>query len=252
MKRQMHNINSAMIMAAGLGTRLRPVTDYFPKPMISVNKTTLIDYALQKLYKAGVTSVVINLHAHSSMLRDHVNSLDVTKHFKVTFAEETILLDAGGLLQVLPFFNEQPFYVLNSDNIWLDDHERLLDNLRLNWRDNMRMLLSLVPKKLAKGHDGNGDFNLNEDGQIIYNESKDHDYIFMGPRIITKSLFGNLHVTKFQLFKDFIIPEYLKENGIVDYVYGMVHKELWFDAGNHEGLRVVKDYFEHNCRVLKI
>ncbi len=115
----MTKITAAMIMGAGLGSRMRPLTDDRPKPLVMVGGKTLIDHALDRLVAAGVTLAVVNLHYKAQMLRDHL----ARRHdVEIIFSDETDLLmdTGGGVVKALPYFGGEPFFLLNADSIWTE------------------------------------------------------------------------------------------------------------------------------------
>src|ERR1041385_7576280 len=160
-------VTAAMIMGAGLGTRMRPLTDDRPKPLITVGGKTLIDHSIDRLAAAGVTLVVVNLHYKAEMLRAHL----AKRHdVKVVFSDETdkLLDTGGGVVKAMPHFANQSFFVLNSDSIWIENGTPALSAMLAEW-DEARMdgLLLLADMKTALGYEGTGDFALKSDGHLI-------------------------------------------------------------------------------------
>ena len=149
---------SAMVLAAGLGTRLRPLTQTLPKALIEINGRALIDHAIDRLMLAGVESVVVNIHHKAAVMKTHLARRD---HPRIMLSEEDELLDTGGgVARALPFLGEV-FFVLNGDVVWLDRKEPAL--LRLaEALDPARMdaVLLLQPTVTAVGYDGPGDYFL--------------------------------------------------------------------------------------------
>src|SRR5580704_1371808 len=118
-------IDRAMIMAAGLGTRMRPLTDDRPKPLVTVRGRTLIDHAIDRLVAAGVTLVVVNLHYKAQQLRDHLDRrMEVRRDIEIRYSVETdeLLGTGGGVAKALPQFGGAPFFILNSDSIWVEGY----------------------------------------------------------------------------------------------------------------------------------
>jgi MurNAc alpha-1-phosphate uridylyltransferase len=233
-------------MAAGLGTRMRPITDNIPKPMIKVNGQTLIEFAIEKLLEVDVEKIVINLHYKAKLLQDFILSLDLPAKLQLIFSHEDELLEAGGTVKALPYFNNEAFYVLNSDNIWTDDEVPALRRLAQGWRpSNMDLLLLMQNKKNVMGHDKNGDLNLVEDGHLFYyGPNAIHDHVFIGPRIISPNFLKDQNVTKFHLFIDFIFKNKVKINGELDRIYGIEHKGSWLDIGNIVGLKQAEQFLK--------
>jgi len=160
-------IRRAMIMAAGLGTRMRPLTDNRPKPLITVGGKPLIDHALDRLVSAGVELAVVNLHYKADMLRAH---LDKRRDIEIRYsAEDDALLDTGGgVVKALPHFQNEPFFILNSDSIWVEGYSSALPTLARLWDESrMDALLLLAAMVSALGYEGwRGDFRLSSTGHV--------------------------------------------------------------------------------------
>lgn len=160
-------IRRAMIMAAGLGTRMRPLTDDRPKPLITVRGKPLIDHALDRLVAAGVEMAVVNLHYKADMLRAH---LDKRRDIEIRYsAEDDALLDTGGgVVKALSYFQNEPFFILNSDSIWVEGYSSALPTMMRLWDDSrMDALLLLAAMVSALGYEGwRGDFRLSATGHV--------------------------------------------------------------------------------------
>lgn len=162
----MSKVTAAMIMGAGLGTRMRPLTDDRPKPLVTVGGVTLIDHSIDRLVDAGVTRVVVNLHYKADMLRAHLTK----RHdVEIVYSDETdeLLDTGGGVVKALPHFGDRPFFILNSDSIWIEKGTPVLSAMLAGW-DQGRMdgLLLLADMQTALGYEGKGDFALKPDGLL--------------------------------------------------------------------------------------
>jgi MurNAc alpha-1-phosphate uridylyltransferase len=156
---------SAMVMAAGYGTRLRPLTDTVPKAMVKVLGRPMIDVVLDRLVAAGVERAVINLHHLGEVIRDH---LQPRKDIEIVYSEEEEILETGGgTKKALPLLGPDPFFVVNAKIIWLNGREDALHRLAKAW-DPARMdsLLLLHPTVTAIGYDGPGDFLMDQEGRL--------------------------------------------------------------------------------------
>ena len=154
---------NAMVLCAGLGERMRPITNTRPKPLVEVAGRSLLDYALDRLESIDIAEVVINLHYLGDMIETH---LARRKAPKIVFSrEETLLETGGGVKQALPLLGDQAFYVANGDMLWLDGRTPALLRLAAAW-DEARMdaLLLLHPTASAMGYDGRGDFVMDSKG----------------------------------------------------------------------------------------
>jgi MurNAc alpha-1-phosphate uridylyltransferase len=163
-------ITAAMIMGAGMGLRMRPLTDDRPKPLVTVGGKTLIDHSIDRLVAAGVTRIVVNLHYRGAMLRAHLARRQNTeKDAEIIFSDETekLLDTGGGVVKALPLLGHAPFFILNSDSIWVEGATAALPAMIDAW-DERRMdgLLLLADMHTAMGYEGTGDFVLRTDGRI--------------------------------------------------------------------------------------
>jgi MurNAc alpha-1-phosphate uridylyltransferase len=189
---QKRKIHRAMIMAAGLGTRMRHLTQDLPKPMVTVRGKTLIDHAIDRLVAAGIDEIVVNLHYRAATLRDH---LERRRDVRIGFSLETdeLLGTGGGVVRALPHFKGEPFFVLNSDSIWVEGVHSALSQMIQEW-DETRMdgLLLLAAMTTAMGYDGRGDFNLAPDGRLArVREQNSSPFAYPGVQIVHPRLFAD-------------------------------------------------------------
>ena len=218
----------AMVMAAGLGKRMRPLTATRPKPLVEVAGKALLDHTLDRLRAAGVRKAVVNVHYLADAIEAHLRNR-VTGIETVVSDERDLLLETGGgLVHALPLIDADPFLVVNSDNLWVDGP---VDSLRLlgsSWDDaRMDALLLLVPLARANCHTGTGDFHLSPTGTLRRKRpGAVAPYVYTGIQIISKRLFrGELPTGAFStnLLWDHAIAE--------GRCFGAVHQGLWFDVG---------------------
>ncbi|HET7083480.1 MAG TPA: nucleotidyltransferase family protein [Rhizomicrobium sp.] len=180
----MSKVTAAMMMGAGLGTRMRPLTDDRPKPLVTVGGKTLIDHSIDRLVAAGVRLIVVNLHYKAEMLRAH---LAKRRDVEIVYSDETdMLLDTGGgVVKAMPHLGAAPFFVLNSDSIWIETGTPVLSAMLAQW-DEKRMdgLLLLADMKTALGYEGAGDFALKSDGRLIRaRDAGERDAVFAYPGV---------------------------------------------------------------------
>jgi len=162
----------AMIMAAGLGVRMRPLTDDRPKPLIDVAGRTLLDHAIDRFISAGVKMIVVNVHYKGEMIIEHLKKrTDVEIRIQ---DERAKLLDTGGALKkALPHFEGKPFLTYNSDSIWLEGMGSNLARMMRRWNDaEMDCLMLLAPIFSAIGYDERGDFTMDPNGKLKRRESQ--------------------------------------------------------------------------------
>jgi MurNAc alpha-1-phosphate uridylyltransferase len=185
-------IERAMIMAAGLGTRMRPLTNDRPKPLVTVAGKALIDHDLDRLVAAGVKLAVVNLHYKADMLREHLRT---RRDIEIAYSDETggLLGTGGGVAQALPFFRGQPFFILNSDSIWVEGVTPALPRMIQMWDgDAMDGLLLMASMVTAMGYEGRGDFVLDAEGHVDRpGENALTPFAYPGVQIVHPRLFDN-------------------------------------------------------------
>ena len=188
----MSQITAAMIMGAGMGSRMRPLTDDRPKPLVRVAGKTLIDHSIDRLAAAGVTTIVVNLHYKAEMLRAH---LEQRHDVEIIFSDETekLLDTGGGVVKALHLFDDKPFVIVNSDSIWVEGPVAALPAMMAHW-DETRMdgLLLLAEMQTALGYEGRGDFVLKAGGHVL--RARDHAgaaYAYPGVQIVHPRMFDS-------------------------------------------------------------
>jgi MurNAc alpha-1-phosphate uridylyltransferase len=214
----------AMILAAGLGLRMRPLTDHKPKPLIEVAGKPLIDYSMDRLREAGVQRVVVNGH----YLADQVLSWSRQQAAPETiFSDERaeILDTGGGIAKALPLLGKQPFFVLNSDSFWIEGRVPALSRLRASWNDTtMDCLLLLCHVDRTIGYDGQGDFLLGRDGRLIRQKGSGA-LAYIGGYLVHPRLFAGVAVEKFSM--NVLWDRAISEGRL----HGMAHSGKWLHVG---------------------
>jgi MurNAc alpha-1-phosphate uridylyltransferase len=225
---------TAMVLAAGLGKRMRPLTATRPKPLVEVAGKALIDHALDRLRAAGVAKAVVNIHYLPGAIEAHLKNRVQGIEIAVSDERKKLLETGGGLVQALPLIDADPFLVVNSDNLWVDGPVDALKLLASAWDDaTMDALLLLVPLARANCHAGRGDFHMSATGKL--RRRKPHGvapFVYTGIQIISKRLFeGELPEGPFS-------ANLLWDRAIAaNRCYGAVHQGLWFDVGRPESIR---------------
>ncbi len=192
------NIKYGMILAAGLGKRMQPLTLKTPKPLLEINNYTLLERAINLLIGHGVQEISINVH----YLPDQIKSFINKKKFKVKITisnEENLLLDTGGgVLKGTQNFGDNPFFVINPDTVWGKHYLAELKKLEVIYLKNNKPTLLLVNKKLSIDPSFKGDFNLNNEK---ISKDSENQFIFTGLQIINRSVFTNEKSEVFSLNK---------------------------------------------------
>jgi MurNAc alpha-1-phosphate uridylyltransferase len=226
-----------MVMAAGIGKRMRPLTATRPKPLIEVGGKALIDHAFDRLRAAGVAQAVVNVHYLASALEAHLANRVKGIDLIVSDERAALLETGGGALRALPLIDADPFLVVNADNLWIDGPVDTLRLLASNW-DEARMdsLLLLVPLARANGHNGRGDFHM--DGAGALRRRKPHGvapFVYTGVQMLSKRLFeGDMPAGAFS-------TNILWDRAIAaGRCFGMVHQGLWFDIGRPENIAMAE------------
>ena len=223
--------HAAMLLAAGLGTRMRPLTERLPKPLVDVAGKPLIDHALARLREAGVQKAVVNVHYLADRLEEH---LAAVKDLKIEISDERkeLLETGGGLVKALPQLGKDPFFVVNTDSLWIEGASPALERLRQSW-DGRRMdiLLLLASTVNTVGYDSRGDFHLEKDGSIVRRKEREvAPFVFTGIYLVHPRLLKGAPEGKFSmnvLFDKAIATGKLK---------GVRHDGIWMEVGTPEGI----------------
>jgi N-acetyl-alpha-D-muramate 1-phosphate uridylyltransferase len=232
----MSKVSRAMIMAAGFGTRMRPLTNDRPKPLVELRGRTLLDHALDRLVAAGVTMVVINLHYRADQVKHHLaRRHDIDIRYSM---EDEILGTGGGVVKALPNFDGEPFFVLNSDSVWVEGYVAPLIAMQRVWQpDKMDGLLLLASMTTAMGYEGRGDFLLDANGHIArVPERTSSPYAYPGVQIAHPRMFADAPPGAFStnLMWDRAIAK--------GRLYGMRLDGVWIHVGTPEAHRDAETY----------
>lgn len=178
-----------MVLAAGLGKRMRPITDTMPKPLVKVAGKPLLDWALDGLAGAGVRKAVVNVHYFPEQIVAHT-ARRVAPRIVISDESGELLDSAGGIVKALPELGEGPFYVLNADTFWIDSGVPSLARLALAWDDaTMDILLMLADIASATGHSGGTDFLIGADGGLRRAKGDPTGLIYAGAAIVHPRIF---------------------------------------------------------------
>ncbi len=217
----------AMILAAGLGLRMRPMTDNLPKPLIKIADKEMLAHTLDGIVAAGIKTTIINMHFCADQIVDFVkNRKDWRPSIKLSDEREKLLDSGGGIKNALPLLGNNPFYILNSDMIWTEQGLPALTRLATSWDDRMDILMLLVRKDKAYGHDGPGDFHRDQDGRLVFRgDDPVSDYYYGGMLIIRPECFENVEEDIFSLRKLF------RKAADDGRLFGLVHEGEWYHVG---------------------
>lgn len=232
---------TAMIMAAGLGKRMRPLTATRPKPLIEVGGKSLLDHALDKLRIAGVKKVVVNVHYLADALEAHLASRAHGLEVVISDERDTLMETGGGLVKAAPLIDCDPFLALNSDNLWIDGPADTLRLLASQWDDaKMDALLLLVPQARALNHGGMGDFHMDRASRLRRRQkSYVAPFVFTGIQMVSKRLLRDAPEGPFSTN---LLWDRAMEEGRC---FGAVHQGLWFDVGTPQSIQMTETALEN-------
>lgn len=232
-------INQALIMAAGYATRMRPLTDNLPKPLLQINNKPMLTHIIDHLIAEGVTHIIINGYHAITHLRDYINDVRVEyPKCKFTLSEETQLLETGGgAVFAQQFLNtNEPFYMVNGDAYWVNDANiKTLTQLSSQWNEEKHDILLLLQSCQSMALTGAiGDYNI-QNQMATRSINKNGTHMFTGVRICTPNIFNNHTVEKFSFLK--LMDEAQKHNklGAID------HAGDWYHISTPNDLKNVNE-----------
>jgi len=232
---------TAMVMAAGRGTRMMPLTAHRPKPLIEVAGTTLLDHVLDLLEEAGVGEIVINVHHFADQIEAHLAAH--ARNFRITVSDERELLrdTGGGLVQALPKIADDPFFCINADNWFVASGENPLLRMAKAWDgDRMDVLMLVVPTERAGNTLGQGDFDMDAAGRLSREGPKrPRPYVWTGIQMLAKRIIADppAEVFSTNVFWDRAIAQ--------GRCYGLVHDGDWFDVGYPKAIALTEAALGH-------
>jgi N-acetyl-alpha-D-muramate 1-phosphate uridylyltransferase len=223
----------AMVLAAGLGLRMRPLTDHTPKPLIKVSGKALIDYGIEHLRNANVRTVVVNAHYLADQIFDWARPQTLPQVI-LSDERDAVLDTGGGIAKALPLLGNDPFFVLNSDSFWIDGKRPALRQLMAAWNDaEMDCLLLLCAIEKTVGYDGRGDFLLSADGRLTRHRN-DGALAYIGGYLVHPRLFKDMPVGKFSM-------NILWDKAIAQgRLHGISHDGLWLHVGTPEAVALAE------------
>src|SRR5437868_11729566 len=231
-----------MVMAAGLGKRMRPLTATRPKPLIEVGGKALLDHVLDRLAAAGVKKVVVNVHYLADAVEAHLASRDHGLEVVISDERKLLMETGGGLVQAADLIDCDPFLALNSDSLWVDGPADTLKLLASHWNgEKMDALLLLVPLARAQNHKGMGDFHMDRSGRLRRRkQSHVAPFVFTGVQMVSKRLLRDTPEGPFS-------TNILWDRAIAEgRCFGAVHQGLWFDVGTPKSIPMTEAALEND------
>jgi len=224
--------DTAMVLAAGKGTRMAPLTDTVPKPLVHLAGSPLIDHALARLAAYGIGKVVVNVHYLADKLDAHLKA-KAKPDIVVSDERAELLETGGGIRRALPLIGAQPFFLLNSDSVWFETGDPALARLAGHW-DKARMdaLLLVVPLDRSSGYAGHGDFVRSEDGRLIRlrDAPANEGLVYMGTAILHPRLFADAPSGPFSL--NLLFDRAIRSGKL----YGLIHDGHWMHVGTPDAI----------------
>ena len=221
----------AMVLAAGLGTRMRPITDVKPKPLVEVAGKTLVDHVLDKLAEAGVARAVVNVHHHADQMEAHLAARR-TPEIIVSDERDALLDSGGGVVRALPRLRGEAIFILNADTFWLDGASSNLRRMSESWNpDKMDALLLVAALTSSVGFDGAGDFVFSNDGRLRRRPERTvTPFAYAGVAIMARACFEGAPEGPFSLNR-------LWNRAIeADRLFGMRLDGMWLHVGTPQAI----------------
>jgi N-acetyl-alpha-D-muramate 1-phosphate uridylyltransferase len=236
-------LKHAILFSAGLGTRMRPLTEHTPKALIQLAGKPLLDYALDRFEDAHCTRIVVNTHHLAEQIADHLARRQARA--EIIRSHEPVLLETGGgVVRALPWLgSEEAFFCANMDTLWFDGpRESAIDRLRAHW-DPARMdaLLLLQPLTRTIGYGGRGDFGMNPEGELT--RDGERPYVATGLYVLhPRTLLGRA-AEPFSMREIWFAPQ--RPDGSLARIHGLQHDGDWLHVGTPSELAAAESFLVH-------
>src|SRR5690349_20110070 len=228
----------AMVLAAGLGLRMRPLTEQTPKPLISVAGRPLLDHVLDKLAEADVTEAVVNVHYLPDQIIGHV-AARAKPHVTISDERDQVLGTGGGVVRALPLLGDTPFFHVNSDTVWIDGVRSNLARLAETFDPaRMDILLLMAPTASSIGYAGRGDYGMLADGTL--QKRREHQvvpFVYAGAAILSPAIFADAPAGEFSLTRMFDRAEEQER------LYGLRLDGVWMHVGTPDAIAAAEEAF---------
>jgi N-acetyl-alpha-D-muramate 1-phosphate uridylyltransferase len=224
---------TAMVMAAGLGKRMRPLTATRPKPLVEVAGKPLIDHVFDHLRAAGVRRAVVNVHYLADAMEAHLRARVKDIEVIVSDERDRLMETGGGLVKARHLLGDKPFLCVNSDNLWVDGPIDAIRQLAAQWDDaRMDALLLMIPLARANGHRGQGDFRLDARGRIVERRKPGRiaPFVYTGVQMLSPRLIADWPEGPFST------NVFWNRAMAAGRAWGAVHQGLWFDVGTPQSI----------------
>lgn len=249
-------IKQALILASGKGTRMRPLTNKIPKPLVKVNNISMLDRIIKHLENAGIEKIVINTYHLSEVMEQHINNLN---NPKITISHEDRFMENGGaVLNALQYLDNEPFLIINSDIVWFEDdgkNETNIKKLMEEFNPKTEDILMLLKRKEEFiGYRARGDFDFNTKTREIsrpHEEFESLPYAFIGIQAINPEIFKNQNLPEipFKFHHFYFNDDIWQKNDLLNRIRGIEHKGKIFHVGTVQDIEITeKAIKEENLR----
>jgi N-acetyl-alpha-D-muramate 1-phosphate uridylyltransferase len=232
------NPTKAMVLAAGFGLRMRPLTDHMPKPLVRVAGRALLDHVLDKLGDAGVSEAVVNVHYLPDQIIDHVAARTIPRVI-ISDERHEVLGTGGAVVKALPLLGSAPFFHVNADTLWIDGVRPNLARLAEAFDpQRMDILLLMAPTASSIGYSGRGDYAMLPDGAL--RKRREHQvvpFVYAGAAILSPSLFANAPSGEFSLNRMF---DRANEQ---ERLFGLRLDGVWMHVGTPDAVHAAEEAF---------
>ena len=219
-------VKKAIILGAGFGKRMRPITKKIPKPLVKINGVTLLENSIKFLNSLGVKHIIVNAHHLHKEIVNFVKRKRFSSKVNVVVEKRKILDTGGGILNASKQFKKQIFFVLNPDTLWRRGYKNEFRKLEKVYLKNKKPAMLLVSKSKSYDRSFKGDFNLNSKNEIL--RQKNNKFIFTGAQIINRSVFKKRKIKPFSMNK--VWDDLIKERKLL----GVVSRKKFFHINNYK------------------
>ena len=225
-------IKKAIILGAGFGKRLYPITKKIPKPLIKIRNKTILENTINFLISLGVKHIVINTHYLHNKISSFVKNKKFSCKIDLVFEKNKILNTGGGVLNASKKFKKQVFFVLNPDTLWRKEYKKEFRSLIKTYQKNKKPTMLLVSKNKSYDKSFKGDFNLSSKNEIL--RHKNNKFIFTGAQIIRRSIFKKRKIKPFSMNK--VWDDLIKNKELI----GVVSRQKFFHINNFKIYKKLK------------
>ena len=218
-------VKKAIILGAGFGKRMRPITKKIPKPLVKIHGVTLLENSIKFLNSLDVKHIVVNSHHLHKEIIDFVKRKKFSSKVNVIVEKRKILDTGGGILNASKKFKNQTFFVLNPDTIWRKGYRKEFRKLERIYLKNKKPTMLLVSKSKSYDRSLKGDFNLNSKNEIL--RQKNNKFIFTGAQIINRSVFKKRKIKPFSM--NIVWDDLIKNKELI----GVISRQKFFHINNY-------------------